>query len=108
MYELWVESSCPENLVEWLPCTQLVLVTQLRVVNLIVRSVPSPEIKLIALDVLKSNVLLFFMDFVFEVTNELVSDRKGILVTKDLADQGHHVGRRRDWGGHGFCWGERL
>ena len=108
MYELWVESSCPENLVEWLRCTQLVLVTQLRVVNLIVRSVPSPEIKLIALDVLKSNVLLFFMDFVFEVTNELVSDRKGILVTKDLADQGHHVGRRRDWGGHGFCWGERL
>ena len=53
MYELWVESSCPENQVEWLPCTQLVLVTQLRVVNLIVRSVPFPELKVVALDVLQ-------------------------------------------------------
>ena len=42
--------------------------------------------------VLEGNVLVF-TDFVFEVTNELVSadiDRKGILVTKDL------VGSRRD------------
>ena len=77
MYELWVEC---------LPCTQLVLVTQLRVVNLIIRFVPFPELKLIALDVLKGNVLIFtdfvFMDFVFEVTNELVSadfDRKGVF-----------------------------
>ena len=51
VYELWVGSSCLENLVECLPCTQLVLVTQLRVVNLIVRSVPFPELKLIALEV---------------------------------------------------------